>query len=116
MGSHPNATLFFDLRTEWDSNPRGLAPTRFPIVRLKPLGHPSRHRRAAARPQNLIASQLTEGVGWTSLRSARTHAASSFGVRRGFSSHHHPVLLSTEGVGFEPTRAFWAQRLSRAPP
>lgn len=28
-------------RTGWDSNPRGLAPTRFPIVRLKPLGHPS---------------------------------------------------------------------------
>ncbi len=31
------------LRTEWDSNPRGLSPTRFPIVRLKPLGHPSRY-------------------------------------------------------------------------
>lgn len=28
-------------RTGWDSNPRGLSPTRFPIVRLKPLGHPS---------------------------------------------------------------------------
>ena len=32
-------------RTGWDSNPRGLAPTRFPIVRLKPLGHPSRINR-----------------------------------------------------------------------
>ncbi len=31
-------------RTGWDSNPRGLSPTRFPIVRLKPLGHPSRVR------------------------------------------------------------------------
>ena len=29
------------LRTGWDSNPRGREPTRFPIVRLKPLGHPS---------------------------------------------------------------------------
>ena len=29
-------------RREWDSNPRGaLTPTRFPSVRLKPLGHPS---------------------------------------------------------------------------
>ncbi len=28
-------------RTGWDSNPRGREPTRFPIVRLKPLGHPS---------------------------------------------------------------------------
>ena len=30
-------------RTGWDSNPRGREPTRFPIVRLKPLGHPSEH-------------------------------------------------------------------------
>ena len=49
----PNAALYqaeprpatssctFEQRTEWDSNPRRLAPTRFPIVRLKPLGHPS---------------------------------------------------------------------------
>ena len=28
-------------RTGWDSNPRGQMPTRFPVVRLKPLGHPS---------------------------------------------------------------------------
>src|SRR5690606_38763828 len=31
----------FGQRTGWDSNPRGREPTRFPIVRLKPLGHPS---------------------------------------------------------------------------
>ena len=28
-------------RTGRDSNPRGQMPTRFPVVRLKPLGHPS---------------------------------------------------------------------------
>jgi hypothetical protein len=29
-------------RREWDSNPRyGFPHTRFPSVRLKPLGHPS---------------------------------------------------------------------------
>ena len=37
--------LLIQKRTGWDSNPRGREPTRFPIVRLKPLGHPSRHAR-----------------------------------------------------------------------
>ena len=36
-----HAPHHFQPRTGWDSNPRGLSPTRFPIVRLKPLGHPS---------------------------------------------------------------------------
>ena len=48
--------------------------------------------------------------------SARTHAPSSLERCRGSSSQHHPDLPLTEGVGFEPTRAFWTQRLSRAPP
>src|SRR5919201_3258360 len=34
-------------RREWDSNPRyGFPYTRFPSVRLQPLGHPSRDARA----------------------------------------------------------------------
>src|SRR5437016_11791711 len=33
-------------RTGWDSNPRNGCPlTRFPSVRLQPLGHPSRHNK-----------------------------------------------------------------------
>ena len=33
-------------RREWDSNPRyGCPHTRFPSVRLQPLGHPSRGKR-----------------------------------------------------------------------
>jgi hypothetical protein len=35
-----------DWRREWDSNPRyGCPYTRFPSVRLQPLGHPSGMRR-----------------------------------------------------------------------
>ncbi len=84
VGENPTPTLITTtLRTGWDSNPRGLAPTRFPIVRLKPLGHPSRIQ-STAEPLPRVPMQRRE---WD----------------------------STEGVGFEPTRAF-AQRLSRAPP
>ena len=33
-------TIWSDWRREWDSNPRyGFPHTRFPSVRLKPLGH-----------------------------------------------------------------------------
>ena len=46
-------------RTEWDSNPRGLSPTRFPIVRLKPLGHPS-----FTHPSTSRGGRPTEGVGF----------------------------------------------------
>ena len=45
-------------RTGWDSNPRGREPTRFPIVRLKPLGHPS--NEAVVRP---VFTTFTAGVG-----------------------------------------------------
>ena len=38
-GSLPWGLAATSQRTGWDSNPRGLAPTRFPIVLLKPLGH-----------------------------------------------------------------------------
>ena len=39
-------------RTGWDSNPRGREPTRFPIVRLKPLGHPSETYVATTTSEN----------------------------------------------------------------
>ena len=43
VGSKPTFNLSTqEVRTGWDSNPRGCKPTRFPIVRLKPLGHPSK--------------------------------------------------------------------------
>src|ERR1700761_2530828 len=38
-------------RREWDSNPRyGFPYTRFPSVRLQPLGHPSSPALATAQP------------------------------------------------------------------
>src|SRR4029453_18636260 len=41
-------------RREWDSNPRyGFPYTRFPSVRLKPLGHPSGN--GAASPGNIAS-------------------------------------------------------------
>jgi hypothetical protein len=37
-------------RRGWDSNPRdGFPPTRFPSVRLQPLGHPSFEQRCRAK-------------------------------------------------------------------
>ena len=63
MTTRVHNTCLSTKRTGWDSNPRGREPTRFPIVRLKPLGHPSHETDVVHRP----------GVGWTSLRSARPH-------------------------------------------
>jgi hypothetical protein len=45
---HETGQILSSWRREWDSNPRyGFPYTRFPSVRLKPLGHPSppRHQR-----------------------------------------------------------------------
>jgi hypothetical protein len=52
-------------RREWDSNPRyGFPYTRFPSVRLKPLGHPSRALQCAqyspARPRNKLAKRFAQ--------------------------------------------------------
>lgn len=41
LGSWPRKRPGNGKRTGEDSNLRGLSPTRFPIVRHKPLGHPS---------------------------------------------------------------------------
>src|SRR5438094_8947739 len=42
FSSNPRQTKQESWRREWDSNPRyGFPYTRFPSVRLKPLGHPS---------------------------------------------------------------------------
>src|SRR5947207_6297517 len=42
-------------RREWDSNPRyGFPYTRFPSVRLKPLGHPSRNAAPDAALGNIV--------------------------------------------------------------
>ena len=51
------------LRTGWDSNPRGREPTRFPIVRLKPLGHPSnkRPRTGLAHDHLLLRNREWDG-------------------------------------------------------
>ena len=72
------------LRTGWDSNPRGRKPTRFPIVRLKPLGHPSRPQgafRAPTAPSQATAGreQNTEGVGLTSHGSVVSFGCASLG-------------------------------------
>ena len=103
-------------RTGWDSNPRGREPTRFPIVRLKPLGHPSRHARGHVHETSRLSVDpsavflVEPGVGW--LRYARRSASQ---IARGFESKNLWVYRKTEGVGFEPTRTV-VQRLSRAPP
>src|SRR3989442_13842528 len=50
--AHPPVLLgvFLIVRTGWDSNPRNGCPlTRFPSVRLKPLGHPSELLNADAK-------------------------------------------------------------------
>src|SRR5438094_6919785 len=42
FSSNPRQTKQESWRREWDSNPRyGFPYTRFPSVRLQPLGHPS---------------------------------------------------------------------------
>ena len=45
-------------RREWDSNPRyAYTHTRFPSVRLKPLGHPSRSACTYQRPASCVHLQ-----------------------------------------------------------
>ena len=73
-------------RTGWDSNPRGRKPTRFPIVRLKPLGHPS-----------LLGS------------CARTVPRTNAGLSR-------VPAQDYGGGGIRTHEGLSAQRLSRAPP
>ena len=120
--------LPFPSRTGWDSNPRGREPTRFPIVRLKPLGHPSTALGAAdghktifleasgmdaASPRRLAEVPPGALRAARSCRSARTLLV--IFLRKITWVQTLQSSLSTEGVGFEPTRCCH-QRLSRAPP
>jgi hypothetical protein len=53
LGKKPDKSSSCDpiWRREWDSNPRyGCPYTRFPSVRLQPLGHPSPHSRSPRLP------------------------------------------------------------------
>ena len=82
----------YGLRTGWDSNPRGREPTRFPIVRLKPLGHPSNAAvdRPGTRPPSLHQHREWDGAAVaprSSLVSRKNH------VER---SAHHPFAARPE--------------------
>jgi hypothetical protein len=57
-------TATYGWRREWDSNPRyGFPYTRFPSVRLQPLGHPSAKVRAPARLRAKGARTIVAGGG-----------------------------------------------------
>src|SRR6266496_6519663 len=48
-------------RTGWDSNPRnGCQLTRFPSVRLQPLGHLSRHHKVIGASDSLKTAAVSE--------------------------------------------------------
>ena len=85
-------------RTGWDSNPRGREPTRFPIVRLKPLGHPSTALRAADGHKTI---SFTEGVGWTLLR---TVVSRNCPLRR--------FALPTPAAQLEPTLVIFRRKIT----
>jgi hypothetical protein len=64
-GALENRAAWGHWRREWDSNPRyGFPYTRFPSVRLKPLGHPSRALQCAqyspARARNKLARRFVQ--------------------------------------------------------
>src|SRR3972149_7588315 len=107
----PEPLCFLIKRTEWDSNPRGLSPTRFPIVRLKPLGHPSR-RHFACLVRDGGSGMGLALLGRLASGSAQTHFASCFAVRVGSIPRTSLAFPLTEGVGFEPTRSFRTNALA----
>jgi hypothetical protein len=105
-------------RTGWDSNPRGREPTRFPIVRLKPLGHPSSPLgsnatlalcfadRAWVRFQDPVGLSKTEGVGLLRCASrvagpARWRAPRESPLRPARLEPHAPRSASQIARGFE---------------
>src|ERR1700733_4374450 len=67
-------------RREWDSNPRyAFTHTRFPSVRLKPLGHPSRSARTYQRPASCVHLQRRQERGLRNLDFAKlAHALLAF--------------------------------------
>ena len=78
-------------RREWDSNPRyGCPYTRFPSVRLQPLGHPSGAAPVMATPEAF-------GKGWAVSRAQRD-------AKR----------CAADPGSFEPA-AFWRSRICGAP-
>lgn len=117
--------LLIQKRTGWDSNPRGREPTRFPIVRLKPLGHPSSYARdESTRPcasrwiRPFVGSVEPE---WDSSLRANHHLARSTRPTLCDLLCRSPAwvrirnlsdLLQAEGVGFEPTRTFRSNALA----
>src|SRR5262249_24079084 len=64
---HETRQILSSWRREWDSNPRyGFPYTRFPSVRLKPLGHPSVAQgniALAARARNPRDTSRSHGSG-----------------------------------------------------
>ena len=124
--SHAPDPTRVNQRTGWDSNPRGREPTRFPIVRLKPLGHPSTALRAAEghRPSlqrrewdsnprgvatNALAGRRHKPLGHPSKRRPQSPAIAPLGIEPRLSGTRiRRVANYTTGhqeppVGFEPT-------------
>jgi hypothetical protein len=102
-------------RTGWDSNPRGRLPTRFPIVRLKPLGHPSRSKRprtgsahdprSASRPLDTkLRAPPKSGM---ELRSA--FGRSSLRLRVGRAGAGHPAVANVDPTLRRPADGAWVR-------
>ncbi len=139
-GFESGTSLLIQTRTGWDSNPRGREPTRFPIVRLKPLGHPSSTLGRIARQTRIrhpSGLRFSGGSGMDSLRSrvAGMPALARFArittpARSTRPRAPRPASqLARVGSNPEPVRRFFSggsgirthadlsvQRLSRAPP
>jgi hypothetical protein len=87
-------------RTGWDSNPRGLLdPTRFPIVLLKPLGHPSLLRTDRASQWPTAPTFSTARRGWDS--NPRTPCERHGLANRSLGPLGH-LSTRTGAAGFEP--------------
>ena len=92
-------------RTGWDSNPRGREPTRFPIVRLKPLGHPSLYQRCH---QDFVTRALFSPNSWLARRGWDLAAVAS-GDPRCVASHSVRRSARTDA----PARSLQPSRSTR---
>ncbi len=103
--------LTIQTRTGWDSNPRGREPTRFPIVRLKPLGHPSQLVWMAARiPTNRLPFQTL-----TQRPSAEGPGRNNISEASGFDRFRHEVENGGEHREPSPRMERSSQEASAAP-
>ena len=100
-------------RTGWDSNPRGRMPTRFPVVRLKPLGHPSFDTGQIGAPGFEPGTSATRTQRSTGLSHAPWRWESP--AARAPVSRPATGKMSAEAEGLEPPSAC-ARRISSAVP